>query len=181
MFKPGSVVLYGTEGVCTIKEIVQKEFGGESRQYYVLEALQQRKSTIFVPTDNEALTSRMRSVISREEIDKVIEESSRQSFDWVDDDTERRESFKEIISRSDCRELVHLIRVLYLRQETVAEQGKKLSVADARVLKTAEKMIFDEFAIALQIEPEEVLPFILAKVDRLQKEEKPKARSSFFR
>ena len=42
--------------------------------------------------------------------------------------------------------------------------GKHLRAADERFFKEAERMLYDEFALVLGMEPEEVLPFILERI-----------------
>lgn len=160
MFKVGGTVLYGVEGVCTIKEITQREIGERKRQYYVLEPLFQRKSTVFVPTDNEKLASKMRSIVTRSEIEKIIADMPLNTLEWVDDKNTRQVCFKEIIVRGNCREVSQMAHTLHLRRAELAEKGKKLGATEERFLKTAEKMICDEFAVALGIEPDEVIGFI---------------------
>ena len=67
-----------------------------------------------------------------------------------------------------------------VRQAAVAEQerqaqGKKMHVSDERFFKEAEKLLYDEFAMVLEIKPEEVLPFILEQLraEEAQPEHEP--------
>ena len=67
-------VSYGTQGICQIEAIRSIQFEGCSgaREYYVLHPIDRVQSSIFVPVDNQRLTSRMRPVLSPEEIDRAI-------------------------------------------------------------------------------------------------------------
>ena len=40
-----------------------------------------------------------------------------------------------------------------------------MHVADERFFKTAEKILYDEFALVLEIEPQQVLPFVLQQIE----------------
>ena len=43
MYKIGSIVVYGTEGLCKICDITERTFGKETSEYYVLSPLAMRK------------------------------------------------------------------------------------------------------------------------------------------
>ncbi|MGI6105398.1 MAG: CarD family transcriptional regulator [Raoultibacter sp.] len=160
MFEVGCTVLYGNEGVCTVKDITSKEMGGSLRKYYVLEPVYQRKTTVFVPVDNERLASKMRNIVTSDEISSILAAVPTKTIPWIADHATRKEVYKEAITRGDCCELLRMCLTLHKRKDELAEQRRKLSVADGNFLKSAEKMVFDEFASALHIPPEQVLPII---------------------
>ena len=49
--------------------------------------------------------------------------------------------------------------------------GRKVHVCDERFLKEAEKILYDEFAHVLDIEPEQVLPYIFDQIESAEAEE----------
>lgn len=180
MFEVGSTVLYGSDGVCRIQDITHKEVGGVSGEYYVLEPVYQKKSTVFVPLDNERLIGKMRCILSVDELLDAIKTMPDESLMWIEDESERKLAYKEIISRGDCTELMRLVKTLYLHREKQLARGKKLHACDDRFLKTAEKMINDEFAMVLHINPDQVPDYIS---DRIEASEEPPSapKRSLFR
>lgn len=68
MYQIKDAVLYGMQGVCEVEDIAEKDFSGEKRMYYVLMPVYQSSSTIYIPVDNENSLSKMRKVLSAEEI-----------------------------------------------------------------------------------------------------------------
>ncbi|MBR2714935.1 MAG: CarD family transcriptional regulator, partial [Ruminococcus sp.] len=62
MFAVGDTVIYGSVGVCKISDITENKLTGVVRKYYVLKQIDSYESVIYVPVDNEKLTSRMRCV-----------------------------------------------------------------------------------------------------------------------
>lgn len=68
--------------------------------------------------------------------------------------------------RGDRKELVKLIKTLYVHGENQKKLGKKLHACDERFFRDAEKMLYEEFAAALNIDKEGVLPFILSKIKK---------------
>ena len=57
----------------------------------------------------------------------------------MDDERARKEHFKDMVSRADTFELIQLIKMLIEHREKVVARGKKLHVADERMLQEAEK------------------------------------------
>lgn len=166
MFKTGDTILYSSTGICTITEICEKDLGGIKKKYYVLKPVSQNNSTVFVPVDNEKLTSKMRRVLTRDEICKIIRDSAKSPEIWIDDDNERRETFSSIISSGDREKLIIMIRSLYKHQQQQLANGRKFHIADSKIFKEAERLLNDELSWTLGIEPDEVVPFIEKEIEK---------------
>lgn len=161
MFQVNDTILYGTQGVCKISEIVKRDFGGSGEaDYYVLVPVYQTGSTIFVPVNSEKLTARMRRVMSVDEINELIKNIDSEKVLWIEDDVARKQSFQEIVASGDRRKLAALIRTLFLEQQRRKQAGKKLHLADEQIFKRAESLLYDELALVLKIKPDQVVPFI---------------------
>lgn len=169
MFEIGDTVLYGSDGVCTVQDIVHKEVGGVSGEYYVLESVYQRKSVVFVPLDNERLVGKMRRTLPEKDLFDVVDELDSHPLIWINDEANRKSAYRDIISRGDCTELMLLVRTLLDHKQTQEAKGKKLHASDDRFLKTAERMVHDEFAVALGVDPEKVPELIAARLDRVRR------------
>ena len=102
----------------------------------------------------------MRYVLTKEEIDAKIRAIPEVQEEWMDDERARKEHFKDMVSRADTFELIQLIKMLMEHREKVVARGKKLHVADERMLQEAEKMICDEFSYVLGIPKEDVPSYI---------------------
>lgn len=160
MLKLNDTVMYGTTGVCTVDSIEDKRIGKITRTYYVLKPKAQTSSTVFIPADNEALLSKVRRIISADEIKDMIHTLPQEPTIWVDDDNERRTKFSEIISSGDRKRCLILLRTLQIRQKELAEKGRRLHLADERALREVERLIHDEFSFVMGIAPNEVGSFI---------------------
>ncbi len=172
MFKTGDMVLYGPQGVCRIEAVEKKNFGKENREYYVLRPVYEKTSVIYVPIHNAVLTARMKRVLTVDKIHEMIDSMPQQELLWIENENERKQRYRAILERGDRGELVRMIKTLYLVQKQQAACGKKLHMADERYFKEAEKLLYDEFALVLGIDREQVLPFILQKLpeERLAQE-----------
>lgn len=169
MFKTDDTVLYSTQGVCKITDITEKKIYGETVKYYVLKPFHHQESVLFVPTENEKLTSKMRRVLSADEIYEIIDNMPNEDMEWISDENLRKQKYRDIIFSGDRRELVKIIKALYSHQKEQAARGKKLHQCDEKMLKEAEKMMYDEFAFALKIEPDQVLSFICDRIEKNKK------------
>jgi CarD family transcriptional regulator len=172
-FNVGDTVLYGTI-VCTLNSIVERNFGDGSQRYFVLKPVFDTKSTIYAQADNPATEGKIRRMLSKDEIHALINSMPAENTIWIEDDTERRSHYRQILASGDRTQLVQLIKTLHLRQEQLAEtnaeskKGKrKLHSIDEQFMKDAENILYHEFAHVLQIEPDQVIPFITRQIDLL--------------
>ena len=161
MFTAGQTVLYGANGVCRISDIITRRIGRTEIEYYVLKPIGAQASTVYVPTKNEALVGRMRAVQSAAQVRELLSADS--SLSWRDNNTERFEFFRGILSRGDCGELMAMIRLIRARQHRLAEMGRHLHLSDERQLREAEKMACEEVATALDVGVREALQLILGE------------------
>lgn len=164
MYNVNDAVVYASYGVCVIKAIEKRDFSGESIEYYVLQPVGDSKNKFYVPTGSSPLADKLRKVYTREEVEALISEMPEQGNIWIDDDQRRKEEYRRIIDSGDRKELVGLIKTLYMRKKELSAGNKKLHSADERFLNEAENVLYDEFAYALGIPREEVVPYIKAHV-----------------
>lgn len=170
MIHINDTILYSSEGVCTVTDILEQDFGGKTAQYYVLKPIYNSSSTIYVPVDNETLTTKMRRILSAAEIHEIIRAIPNEPPLWIEDEAERKEAYRQILQRGDRMELLRMIKALYDHQQLQRAKGKHLHTADEHFFKEAEKILYNEFALVLQIRPDQVVPFILQQVELAKKE-----------
>ena len=168
-FQRNDTIVYGTHGVCRIIDVTKKEFNGRQIDYFVLKPVYDDKSTIFAPADNPAVTAKMHRVLSTEEIYALVKGMPEEDTIWIEDENDRRQKYKAILAKGDRCELIRLIKTLYLHGQALKEKGKKLHISDDHMMKEAEKTLYEEFSHVLQIEPEQVLPFIINQIEVAEK------------
>lgn len=164
MFNVNDTILYGTHGICKITDITEQKFNGSANKYYILQPLHNASSTIYVPMDNEKLLAKMRRILSEEEIYELIKAMPDEETSWIENKNERNERFRSIMSSGNRTEIIKLIKVIYQHKEELKAIGKKLHASDEQFFKEAEKIIYDEFALVLNIRYEQVLPFIVDQI-----------------
>lgn len=160
MYKVGECVLYGQEGVCRIVEIVTRKIANQDKLYYQLMPLDNH-ITILVPVDQKQSNAKMRQVLSKDDIYDLIKTMPDNETIWIKDKNVRKQKYNEIINKGNHKQLVQLIKTLYLNKQEQINKGKKFHLQDQYLLEVAEKILYDEFSVTLEIKQNEVLPFIL--------------------
>lgn len=163
MFKVNDYVVYGSQGVCKIIDIIkEKNISDNDTEYYVLQPAFHNNMTIKTPVYNPKVL--MRNIITKDEVLALIASMPEKESIWTNNDRERYENFKAALRSGESEEWVTLMRTLYLMKQEKIELGKKLTKTDEDFMKAAEKNLFEEFAVALNISPDEVDSYILERI-----------------
>lgn len=165
MYQAGDKLLYGTEGVCEIKEICEMKISSKKAKYYVLQPIYREGATLYVPFDNEALTAKMRPILTVDEINAMLDTICAENIHWIEDASERKSEFQRIMLSGDRLEILRMIRTLYLRRKRLQESGRRLRINDDQMLRDAEKLIDGEFALVLNISQRDVPGYIRQRVE----------------
>ena len=166
MYSVNEKIHYGGSGVCVVQEIASMRFGRTRERYYVLKPVYQNTSLIYVPVENEQLVAKMRPVISREEVDRLIDGMAEIPTAWEEDPQVRKASFDALLRSNECRSLIVIIKTLNAHKERRQADGKNLHVADETYLREAQRLLYDEFAGALNIQPAQVHDYIRRKLEQ---------------
>lgn len=159
MFKIGDYIMYGVTGVCKVTDIIKEKYFNNEEDYYVLEPVYATTETIIkIPVANKKVF--MRNIISKEDIDNLIEEIPLEKEVWIDDERERNYKFKSMVRSGDYRQWSTLIKTIFLKREEKKLEGKKITQEDERLFKSAEKLLNEEIATILHISPDEVPQYI---------------------
>ena len=166
-FDIGEYVSYGINGMCNIEDIrpMQLSQSVEKMMYYILRPESNPKSTIFVPVNNQKLVSKMRELMTKDEINAMLVRMKDRTLEWEKDVRFRTESFHEILNNGVNQDLILMIRCLHRKRQELVQLGKKLPARDSNTLKTAERLVEEEFAHVLHIKCEEVSDYIRAVLD----------------
>ena len=115
MFQIGEYVVHGNDGICEVKDITQLELPGGSskRQYYLLVPQKEKNGRIYSPVESSKVQTR--KVITKQEADTLIREIPAIQAAWVENEKLRENVYKEAIKSCDLRELVKIIKNMYLR------------------------------------------------------------------
>jgi RNA polymerase-interacting CarD/CdnL/TRCF family regulator len=117
-----------------------------------------------VPLENQAQVDKIRPVLSKKEAMALIDKIPYNKLEWIEDRNDRKDAFADIIvngSREDIMSMIHLIKC---HAKKLSGEGKHLNAQDERALNDARVRMNNEIALALDIEPENVVELIQEKM-----------------
>ena len=148
-FKVGEVVVYPHHGAAKIADIEQREIGGETLDYLVLQILQSDLE-VRVPVKNTELVG-VRDVVNEEGLQKVFsvlrEEDVEEAGNW----SRRYKANQERLASGDINKVAEVVRDLWRR-----DQGKGLSAGEKRMLGKARHILVGELALAEPVDEKKV-------------------------
>ena len=166
-FSKGDYVKYRSNGVCLIENIGVPDFATDSKsEYYMLRPTASQNTLIFVPSDSEILVSRMRRILTKDEIDNVIADVKNDNIEWPEGKKERLSYFQSILLSDQPVELLRLASCIHIKSGELEKNGKKLLSADVNALEQAEKLVENEFSFVLGINASEVSEYIRSKIEQ---------------
>ena len=165
MFSVGEFVVYGTNGICEIKDITTLNLNecDTEKKYYVLEPIRARGNHSFVPVDSDKV--QLRRVIGRNQAEELIDEIPK--IDGIEciDDKSRENKYKELVKQCECREWVRIIKTIYLRKQERVAQGKKMTATDERYMRLAQDNLYEELGFALGMDKNKMEDYIAYQID----------------
>lgn len=139
--------------------------------YYTLCPLYRQETVLYVPVENQKII--MRAAASRKEAEQLVAEIPEIETAWIANEREREAQYKEALRSCDCRELIKIIKTLYLRKKSRMKVGKKATAVDERYFRQAEEQLYEELAYSLGIGKERVQAYIVERITQKEnKEEK---------
>ena len=167
MLEIGGYVIYRSEGVCRISDIRSESFGALGGQgiYYILTPLNDEKSTVFVPAENETLVGMMRPLLSAAEICRLAESLREERLEWIPESRARNNAFRDLIAEGDRERLIVLVNTVEEHISLQMESGRRLTATDQNALRRAKRLLFEEFSATTDLRGEEdVYPLLRGDV-----------------
>lgn len=161
MYKKGQYVVYRHD-VCLIKDI--KENKVKKATYYVMSPLDDKSLTIDFPIEDKM--NLLRNVIPTNEAKELIERIP--EISPLEDINEKNieSKYKEMLKTGSYEDLIKIIKTTYLRNEDRINNKKKISEKDDNFFKLAEKYLYNELSISLNMSVEEVKNYIFEVVNK---------------
>lgn len=143
--------------VCKIIEIKEKYF--KDKDYYVLVPISDSSLKIQVPVDNKNI----REVISFDEANKIIDNIK--GVDVIDSGDKLLENiYKELLASGRHEDLIKVIKTTYLRNKERLDNNKKISEKDNYYFNLAEKYLYNEIGVALNMSYDDTKEYIINRL-----------------
>ena len=161
MYEKGQYIVYRHD-VCLIKGI--KEDKVKKATYYVMSPLDDESLTIDFPIEDKM--NLLRNVISTDEAKELIKKIP--EISPLEDINEKNieTKYKEMLKNGSYENLIKIIKTTYLRNEDRINNKKKISEKDDNFFKLAEKYLYNELSVSLNMSVEEVKDYIFEVVNK---------------
>ena len=150
MFQCGDLVVYGIHGVCRILELENRKIDKTKKEYFVLEPIDQKGARFYVPTQNEAAVSKLRPVISQQELTELLKSEDSYTDSWIEDENQRKQYYRNLISSGDRGALIRMVHTLHLRKSALVAAGRKFHLCDENFLRDAQKLLGSEISLVME-------------------------------
>ncbi len=165
MYKVGDLVMYGIHGACRITEEEVRTVDKKPVSYFVLTPLEQPGARFLVPMHNENALKKLRPVLTRSELEALLQSDQVRQDAWIEDENRRKQRYRELIGLSDRTALLQMVRTLHKHRQSQIALGRKLHQCDDNFLKDAQRLIETEFSLTLGMEPALVGSYIQTALD----------------
>ena len=148
MFEVGDKVVYPMHGAGVIEKIEKKKILDDEREYYMMK-IPFGDMNVMIPVDNSENIG-MRSVVSVEEIDAVMEQMG-QGITEMPDNWNKR--YRENVAKLRSGDIFSVAEVV--RNLMISERSKGLSTGERKMLLNAKQILISEMVLVRGIAIEE--------------------------
>jgi CarD family transcriptional regulator len=164
MFEIGEHIVYGTSGICRVEEICSSPYDkNDTRTFYLLIPVHNPMgSTIYTPVDNDRVP--MRRLMTREEIDTLIDAIPGIDLVQVPAEKQRREIYRTTVYALRPEGYVSVMKTVSRRREELAAARKHFPVSDMEYGRLARHLLYSEFAHVLGMSEDSIEGYIADKL-----------------
>ena len=168
MFEIGELMVYGTSGVCRVKDIGPSPFNkDDAGLYYVLEPVNDSSNfVIYSPVDNQNVV--MRRLLTAEKVRGILDALAEIELIEVPAEKRRRDVYRDTLQTADPWEYMRLIKTVIHRREEFRRTRRRLPDVDNDSEHTARKCIYDEFSTVLGVCREEINDLIIGGLGKAE-------------
>lgn len=131
---------------------------------YILKSVEDPTLKMQVPINMPYL----RKLVSKQEIEKIIKKIP--SIPIIDiPDKQLENTYKELLASATFEDLIKIIKTTYIRNNNRKLKNKKISDRDKYYFNLAEKYLYEEFSVVLNLSYEDTKNYIINKINNIQK------------
>jgi len=166
MFQINDVVVYGSQGVCEIIGIDEKKIDGVIKKYFVLKPKNDKGATFYVPTWNEKAWGKMRKVMTKKDVNALIDSMPGKTPIWIVNENERKEAYKKILASGDQAAIISMVQAIFSHKKEREAEGKRLHMSDEYFMKDAEQILYNEWQYVLNVDKAGLMAYIFERIER---------------
>lgn len=158
MYNVGDVLIYGINGLYKFTAKTELPLNKEIIEYFILEPLDKRNSTVYVPVNNTVLTTKLRYPYDKSKIETILSEAL--PADWIDDENKRKKLFRQMLNTGDITEIVKVIKILIIKKQELESVGKHLRQQDEKMLNDSLSPLIQEIDFVCNSAETDALKYI---------------------
>lgn len=166
MFTKNDIILYATHGVCEIVGIENLQIDGAKKEFFVLKPKNSKVATFYVPTWNEKALSKMRKLLTKKEIDSLIDSMPSTKPTWIENNAVRKSTYQKILTNGDHAAVISMIQALYFHKKECENMGKHLHLTDEQFMKDAEQLLYNEWQYVLHVDKPGLMTYIFTRIEK---------------
>lgn len=151
MFEKGTMVYYGTAGVCRVDDICRSPFDkNDDRMYYVLAPDNFDNGTIiYAPAEGGKVV--LRALMTAGEADELMDALASLEPIEVVNEKHRREEYRNAMKEGTPCSMARVIKTIHMRKKSASKLQKRMSDTDAEFDKMARRSLCGELAYVLGV------------------------------
>lgn len=161
MYKENDYVVYKKD---VVKIVNIKTNQLNNMKYYVLVPINDESLKIDVPVDNRL--GHIRPLMTKKEIKELIKKIPEIGVIETNNKLIENE-YRELLNENSHENLIKIIKTTYLRNKQRLDNNKKIGDKDNHYFKLAEKYLYTEISIVLNISYDEACEYIKREVSKL--------------
>ncbi len=167
MLDVGECVIYGSHGLCSVRDILVPSFleRGKEKEYYQMISAVDAGSVLYVPVDGAE--DKIREVIASDEAEGLIDEIEYVPEIDLPDGKKAEPAIMEVIKRNLAEEMMSLVKSLRHIKAVRESGGKKFASLNEKYLNIAEKLLYTELAFSLKAEKDDIKRRVLEELAQL--------------
>ena len=162
MYQIGDLVVYGSIGVCKVDGFSYPE--KSAKAFYCLSPLYQ-SGVIHTPVESAKVP--LRPVMSAESADELLSKLPTLRVEIFKERTIQQlaQKYQAVLQTGDPLQLMSLSLSVQLKRRQAEAQNRRLGMVDERYRKQAERLLYGELAVALEIPFDDVQAYIGRRVE----------------
>ena len=168
MFEIGEYIVYGVNGICRVADIGPSPYDPtDARTFYLLIPVNNpMSSSIYTPVDNVRVP--MRRLMTREEIDALMNAVPEIALLEIPVEKQRREIYRTTIHALSPEGYVRVIKTVARRRRELAAAHKHFPVTDLEYGRLAHHMLCSECAHVLGLSEEAAGAYLLSSLQEAE-------------
>jgi len=165
MYQVGDLVVYGSIGVCRVDGVSCPD-PDSNKQFYQLAPLYQA-GVIYTPVEPGKIP--LRPVMSREDALALVDQIPSVHAEVYRERTLQllAQRYQSTLQTGDPLQLLTLTMSVYRKRQQAESQNRRLGMVDERFGRQAERLLFGELAVALEISVNDVPAYISARIPEM--------------